>query len=71
VDGPAAAKPATLAVSKASKSGRRSIPPNIALSESEIKFLEYRLQVVEAWPDSIRKMATIQGILSRLNRPAV
>jgi hypothetical protein len=70
VDGPAAAKPAPLAVSKASKAGKRSIPSNIALPESEIKFLEYRLQVVESWPESIRKRVIIQGILGRLNRPA-
>jgi hypothetical protein len=71
VDGPAAAKPAPLAVSKAGKKGKRSIPLNIALPESEIKFLEYRLQVVETWPESIRKRVVIQGILGRLNRPAV
>ena len=70
MDGPAAAKPATLAVSKASKAGKRSILPNLALPESEIKFLEYRLQVVESWPDSNRKRVTIEGILCRLHRPA-
>jgi len=68
VDGPAAAKLAPLAVSRAGKKGKRSIPPNIALPESEIKFLEYRLQVVESWPESIRKRVNIEGILSRLNR---
>jgi hypothetical protein len=71
VDGPAAAKPAPLAVLKASKAGKRSIPLNSVLPESEIKFLEYRLQVVESWPESIRKRVIIQGILGRLNRPAV
>jgi len=68
VDGPAAAKPATLAVSKAGKAGKRSIPPKIALPESEFKFLEYRLQVVESWPESNRKRVIIEGILGRLDR---
>jgi hypothetical protein len=58
-----------LAVSKAGKTGKRSIPPNLASPESEIKFLEYRLQVVESWPESIRKRVILQGILGRLNRP--
>jgi hypothetical protein len=68
VDGPAAAKPAKLAVSKAGKAGKRSILPNIDLPESEMKFLEYRLQVVQSWPDSNRKRVILEGILCRLNR---
>jgi hypothetical protein len=71
VDGPAAAKPAKLAVSKAGKAGKRSIPTNIGLPESEVRFLEYRLQVVESWPESNRKRVIIQGILGRLNRPEI
>jgi len=71
VDGPAAAKPATLAVVKAGKAGKRSIPLEFPLPESETKFLEYRLEVVESWPDSDRKRVIIEGILARLQRPAV
>jgi hypothetical protein len=67
VDGPAAAKPAGLAARQASVAGHRSIPPYILLPQSEVRFLEYRLEVVESWPDSTRKNAIIQGILMRLN----
>ena len=37
-----------------------------SVSHSEISFLEYRLAVVESWPSSARKQATIEGILHRL-----
>jgi hypothetical protein len=67
VDGPAAAQPARLASKQAGKAGNRSIPPYILLLDSEIRFLEYRLEVVESWPNSTRKQATIDGILNRLN----
>lgn len=36
--------------------------------QSEINFLKYRLQVVQTWPDSDRKRATIAAILSQLER---
>ena len=35
--------------------------------QSEIRFLEYRLEVVESWPDSGRKRASIEAILLRLS----
>jgi len=35
--------------------------------QSEIRFLEYRLEVVESWPDSGRKRASIEAILLRLH----
>ena len=47
--------------------GKRSIPSHIELPDAEIRFLKYRLEVVESWPDSIRKQVTREGILSRLN----
>ena len=34
---------------------------------AEIKFLEYRLEVVSSWPPSARKEATIDAILVRLS----
>lgn len=37
---------------------------------SETPFLEYRLQVVSSWPESDRKRATIEAILSQLQRNA-
>lgn len=67
MDGPAAAQPARLAAREASEAGHRSIPPYILLPESEIRFLEYRLQVIESWPESTRKQAIMKGILMRLN----
>lgn len=36
--------------------------------QAEIQFLQYRLEVVEQWPDSARKQATIAAILSQLRR---
>ena len=35
---------------------------------SETPFLEYRLQVVSSWPESDRKQATIDAILSQMQR---
>jgi len=35
-------------------------------SQAEIRFLEYRRAVIEAWPDSARKRASIEGIGLRL-----
>jgi hypothetical protein len=37
---------------------------------SETPFLEYRLQVVSSWPESDRKRATIEAILSQMERSA-
>jgi hypothetical protein len=36
--------------------------------EYEIRFLEYRLEVVQSWPDSDRRRATMEAILHRLGR---
>ena len=47
--------------------GKRSILPYIPLPDAEVRFLKYRLEVVDSWPDSTRKQATREGILSRLN----
>jgi hypothetical protein len=43
-----------------------SDPIQTAGSESEIRFLEYRLEVVGSWPDSERKQALIDAISRRL-----
>ena len=37
------------------------------LPVTEIRFLEYRLEVVSSWPPSARKEATIDAILFRLS----
>ena len=52
--------------------GNRSIHANWLLHDWEIRFLEYRLEVVASWPESPRKDATIQAIVLRLAtvRPA-
>lgn len=57
-----------LATSKKRLAGNRSIRATNMLKPWEIRFLEYRLEVVESWPDSPRKLATIQAILMRLGR---
>jgi hypothetical protein len=46
----------------------RSIHTTIPWMQAEIHFLEYRLEVVRAWPESARKQATIAAILSQLER---
>ena len=62
-----------LAIRATGTAGSRSIHANplqlfrASLSQSEIQFLEYRLHVLESWPASPRKDATIGGILLRLN----
>jgi len=48
--------------------GNRSIRTNHMLQPWEIRFLEYRLEVVRSWPESPRKAATIHAILTRLGR---
>ena len=57
-----------LATSKNGLAGNRSIRPKFALSDLEIRFLEYRREVVGSWPDSPRKFATLEGIRLRLGR---
>ncbi|MGD0297722.1 MAG: hypothetical protein ABSE86_11445 [Bryobacteraceae bacterium] len=42
--------------------GNRSIH-----ADWEIRFLEYRLEVVGSWPDSARKLATLEAIVLRLD----
>jgi len=37
-----------------------------ALAGSEIRFLEYRLEVVNQWPASARKQATLEAVTRRL-----
>jgi hypothetical protein len=39
----------------------------MAMPTAEIRFLEYRLEVVSSWPPSARKEATIEAILFRLS----
>lgn len=36
-------------------------------SQAEIRFLEYRLEVVRLWPDSDRKQAVVEATLHRLS----
>lgn len=57
-----------LATRETGLAGNRSIRAISELPEWEIRFLEYRLEVVRAWPDSARKLATIDAILGRLGR---
>ncbi|HLK22292.1 MAG TPA: hypothetical protein VKT81_25270 [Bryobacteraceae bacterium] len=61
-----------LAKSRNGLAGYRSIHTNRALHDWEIRFLEYRLEVVASWPESARKEATMQAIVLRLAtvRPA-
>jgi hypothetical protein len=56
-----------LANSRNGLAGNRSIHATKALQEWDIRFLEYRLEVVGSWPDSARKIATIQAIVLRLD----
>jgi hypothetical protein len=57
-----------LATSKNGLAGNRSIRATKLLEQWEVRFLEYRLEVVGSWPDSPRKSATVQAILARLGR---
>jgi len=69
VDGPVGAKAMKLAAFRNRSAGNRSIRTTTHMLEAwEIRFLEYRLEVVRSWPDSPRKAATIHAILSRLGR---
>lgn len=55
-----------LSTSRNGLAGNRSIRANSDLQQWDIRFLEYRLEVVGSWPDSARKLATIEAILLRL-----
>ena len=55
-----------LATSRNGLAGNRSIHANKAIQQWEIRFLEYRLEVVASWPDSARKVATLEAIVLRL-----
>jgi hypothetical protein len=68
VDGPVGAKVTKLAAFRNRPAGNRSIRTTHMLEPWEIRFLEYRLEVVRSWPESPRKNATIHAILSRLGR---
>ncbi|HEV8041162.1 MAG TPA: hypothetical protein VGP62_19975 [Bryobacteraceae bacterium] len=56
-----------LANSRNGLAGIRSIHANSTLAEWDIRFLEYRLEVVGSWPDSARKLATLEAIVLRLD----
>ena len=43
-----------------------AIAPNAMPAQSEIRFLEYRLEVIKNWPVSSRKIATGEAITRRL-----
>jgi hypothetical protein len=67
VNGLVGKKPMNLATSRNGLAGDRSNRTNRALQEWDIRFLEYRLEVVGSWPDSARKVATIEAIVLRLD----
>ena len=56
-----------LSTSRNGLAGNRSIRANLDLQQWDIRFLEYRLEVVGSWPDSARKLATIEAIMLRLD----
>jgi hypothetical protein len=56
-----------LSTSRNGLAGNRSIRANFDLRQWDIRFLEYRLEVVGSWPDSARKLATIEAIMLRLD----
>ena len=56
-----------LSTSRNGLAGNRSIRANLDLRQWDIRFLEYRLEVVGSWPDSARKLATIEAIMLRLD----
>jgi hypothetical protein len=67
VDGLVGLKTPKLATWETRTAGNRSIHPNQPMEQTELRFLEYRLEVAKSWPDSPRKEATIGAILLRLN----
>jgi hypothetical protein len=66
VDGLVGEKTMKLANSRNGLAGHRSIHANRMLHDWEIRFLEYRLEVVASWPESARKDATLHAIVLRL-----
>jgi hypothetical protein len=68
VDGMVGGNAMKLSTLKNGLAGNRSIRARVALDEWEVRFLEYRLEVVGSWPDSGRKLATIEAIMLRLER---
>ena len=69
MDGPVGEAP-KLATWKTRSAGNRTIHAKLSSMHSETPFLEYRLQVVSTWPESDRKRATIDAILSQMERSA-
>jgi hypothetical protein len=67
VDGTVGANAMKLSTSRNGLAGNRSIRANLDLRQWDIRFLEYRLEVVGSWPDSARKLATIEAIMLRLD----
>jgi len=66
VDGPVGIIAPKLAAWKNRRADSRSI--HTSWMRAEIQFLEYRLDVAMAWPESARKQATVMAILSELQR---
>ena len=58
----------SLAVSKAEIAGKGPARATAVYDTWELRFLEYRLEVVGSWPDSPRKSAIMEAILGRLRR---
>jgi len=62
-----------LATGKTGVAGNRPIHANVdddprTVWASEIRFLEYRLEVIRSWPDSARKRVALEGVIVRLRR---
>lgn len=70
VDGPVGIIMPKLATWRIRIADSRSIHTTFPSMQAQIYFLEYRLEVVRAWPESARKQATIAAILSQLERHA-
>lgn len=66
VDGPANRKKDTGGLGNQA-SAKRSIHAKLPATQiREIQFLEYRLDVIQSWPDSQRKQIMMQSIEERL-----
>lgn len=68
MDGPGGQIAPKLVPWKTRNAVNRSIHANLTCMQSEIYFLQYRLEVVNSWPESERKQATIAAILHQLER---
>ena len=70
VDGPVGVAPKLATLKKGIADNRSIHASESAMSwiQSEIQFLEYRLEVVSSWPESDRKRVTMQAIFSQLER---